>query len=161
MQVWRARRSDRGLRNTGEAARPCSAMRAIRNHRVRSGAGRNELGVAWAQATPAKPEWADDLRREAGYFRQHQWRMNYLEMREDDWVIGSGMVEGGAKRYQARLCGPGMRWSRKGAANLTPVRTAILSGRFDERWRAAQKLPQRETRPLEGADLTVRQIVVK
>jgi hypothetical protein len=93
------------------------------------------------QATPAKPESTDDLRREAGYFRQHQWRMNYLEMREEDWVLGSGMVEGGAKRYQARMCGPGMRWSRKGAENLTPVRTAILSGRFDERWRAAQKLP--------------------
>jgi hypothetical protein len=93
------------------------------------------------QATPAKPEWAEDLRREAGYFRQHQQRMNYLEMREEDWVIGSGMVEGGAKRYQARLCGPGMRWSRKGAENLTPVRTAILSGRFAERWRAAQNLP--------------------
>jgi hypothetical protein len=93
------------------------------------------------QATPAKPEWAEDLRREAGYFRQHQQRMNYLEMREEDWVIGSGMVEGGAKRYQARLCGPGMRWSRKGAETLTPVRTAILSGRFDERWRAAQNLP--------------------
>lgn len=93
------------------------------------------------QAIPFKPEWGEDLRREAGYFRQHQQRMNYLEMREEDWVIGSGMVEGGAKRYQARLCGPGMRWSRKGAQNITPVRTAILSGRFDDRWRAAQKLP--------------------
>jgi hypothetical protein len=93
------------------------------------------------QATPAKPESADSLKREAGYFRQHQRRMNYLEMREEDWIIGSGMVEGGAKRYQARLCGPGMRWSRKGAANLTPVRTAILSGRFAERWQAAQNLP--------------------
>ena len=93
------------------------------------------------EAAPAKPEWAEDLKREAGYFRQHQQRMNYLEMREEDWVIGSGMAEGGAKRYQARLCGPGMRWSRQGAENLTPVRTAILSGRFDERWRAAQNLP--------------------
>jgi hypothetical protein len=93
------------------------------------------------QATPAKPEWAEDLKREAGYFRQHQQRMNYLEMREEDWIIGSGMVEGGAKRYQARLCGPGMRWSRTGAENLTPVRTAILSGRFAERWHAAQNLP--------------------
>jgi hypothetical protein len=93
------------------------------------------------QAIPFKPEWGDDLRREAGYFRQHHQRMNYLEMREEDWVIGSGMVEGGAKRYQARLCGPGMRWSRHGAENITPVRTAILSGRFDDRWRAAQKLP--------------------
>jgi hypothetical protein len=93
------------------------------------------------QATPAKPESAEDLKREAGYFRQHQQRMNYLEMREEDWIIGSGMVEGGAKRYQARLCGPGMRWSRKGTANLTPVRTAILSERFAERWQAAQNLP--------------------
>lgn len=67
--------------------------------------------------------------------------MNYLAMREEDWIIGSGMVEGGAKRYQTRLCGPGMRWSRKGAENLTPVRTAILSGRFAERWQAAQNLP--------------------
>lgn len=94
-----------------------------------------------AQASAAKPEWTEALRREAGYFRQHQGRMNYLELREENWVIGSGMVEGGAKRYQARLCGPGMRWSRKGAEHVTPVRTAILNGRFDERWRAAQKLP--------------------
>jgi hypothetical protein len=93
------------------------------------------------QAIPAKPEGGDDLRREAGYFRQHQWRMNYLEMREEDWVIGSGMVEGGAKRYQARLCGPGMRWRRQGAEHITAVRTAILSRRFDDRWQAAQNLP--------------------
>ena len=99
------------------------------------------IAVELEQALPAKPEWAEDLKREAGYFRQHQQRMNYLEMREDNWVIGSGMVEGGAKRYQARLCGPGMRWSRKGAENLTPIRTAVLSGRFDQRWRTAQNLP--------------------
>jgi hypothetical protein len=99
------------------------------------------LACELEQARPAKPEWAEDLKREAGYFRQHQHRMNYLEMREEDWVIGSGMVEGGAKRYQARLCGPGMRWSRKGAENLTPIRTAILSSRFAERWQAIQHLP--------------------
>ncbi len=93
------------------------------------------------QAADELPNAADALRREAGYFREHQHRMNYLEMREEDWIIGSGMVEGGAKRYQARLCGPGMRWSRKGVENLTPVRTAILSGRFAERWQAAQNLP--------------------
>jgi hypothetical protein len=101
----------------------------------------DRIACELAQAHPAKSEWAEDLQREAGYFRQHQHRMNYLEMREEDWVIGSGMVEGGAKRYQARLCGPGMRWSRKGVENLTPVRTAILSGRFAERWQAAQNLP--------------------
>ncbi len=99
------------------------------------------IAAELAQAPAVQPEGAEALQREAGYFRQHQQRMNYLEMREDHWVIGSGMVEGGAKRYQARLCGPGMRWSRQGAENLTPVRTAILNGRFDQRWRTAHNLP--------------------
>jgi hypothetical protein len=66
--------------------------------------------------------------------------MNYMEIRGEDRVLGWGMVEGGAKRYRARLCGAGMRWSRKGAENLTPVRTAILGGRFADRRRAAQNL---------------------
>lgn len=93
------------------------------------------------QAAEARPAVADDLRREAGYFREHQQRMNYLEMREEEFVIGSGMVEGGAKQYQARLCGPGMRWSRRGAEHLIPIRTAILSGRFSDVWRTVYNSP--------------------
>ena len=93
------------------------------------------------QAASDLPDVADDLRREAGYFREHQHRMNYLEMREEEYVIGSGMVEGGAKQYQARLCGPGMRWSRTGVEHLIPVRTAILSGRFAEVWQKVYNSP--------------------
>jgi len=99
------------------------------------------IAAELVQATPAKPEGADALRREAGYFQHNAKRMAYLEMREEDWLLGSGMVESGAKRYQARLCGPGMRWSRQGVENLTPVRTDILNGRYAERWSAAQNLP--------------------
>ena len=93
------------------------------------------------QAAPALPTAAADLRREAGYFHEHQQRMNYLEMREEEYVIGSGMVEGGAKQYQARLCGPGMRWSRRGAEHLVPIRTAILSDRFADVWHKAYNSP--------------------
>jgi hypothetical protein len=93
------------------------------------------------QAAADLPKAADDLRREAGYFREHQHRMNYLEMREEEWVIGSGMAEGAAKQYQARLCGPGMRWSRTGAEHLLPIRTAILSGRFADVWRQVYNSP--------------------
>jgi hypothetical protein len=64
------------------------------------------------------------------------------------------MVEGGAKRRQALFCGPGMRWSRTGAEHLPPIRTAILSGRFDARWRAVQNAPSRETRPIKNTQLT-------
>jgi hypothetical protein len=93
------------------------------------------------QAANDLPTAADALRREAGYFHEHQHRMNYLEMREEEYVIGSGMVEGGAKQYQARLCGPGMRWSRSGAEHIIPIRTAILSERFTDVWRKVYNSP--------------------
>ena len=94
------------------------------------------------QAATDQPEHTEDLRREAGYFRENQHRMNYLEMREEEWPIGSGMVESGGKQYKARFCGPGMRWSRPGAEKLLPVRSAILSGRFDEVWAKVYNAPQ-------------------
>jgi len=93
------------------------------------------------EAANELPKVAEDLNREAGYFREHQHRMNYLEMREEEYVIGSGMVEGGAKQYQARLCGPGMRWSRPRLERLIPIRTAILSSRFLDVWRKVYNSP--------------------
>jgi hypothetical protein len=57
------------------------------------------------------------------------------------WVIGSGMVESGGKRFKDRFTKSGMRWSRPGAERLLTVRAAIMSGRFDERWRAAYNSP--------------------
>jgi hypothetical protein len=87
------------------------------------------------------PAHADELRRSAGYFRTNQRRMNYLELREDEWPIGSGMVESGAKQFKTRFAGPGMRWSRNGAQNLIPLRAALLSHRFDHLWSLAQNLP--------------------
>jgi len=87
------------------------------------------------------PTVAKDLRREAGYFHNNRQRMNYQDMRDKGWVIGSGMVESGAKQFKARMAGPGMRWSRSGAENLIPIRKAILSDRFDDLWRQAYNLP--------------------
>ncbi len=85
---------------------------------------------------------ADDLlAREAAFFRNHHLRMNYLEMREGAWLIGSGMVESGAKQFKARFSGPGMRWSRQGAQHLLPIRSAILSHRFNDLWNSAKNLP--------------------
>ncbi len=88
--------------------------------------------------SPAKQE---ALAREATYFRTNQLRMNYLEMREEEWPIGSGVIESGAKQFKARFTGPGMRWSRQGAENLIPLRAAVLSNLFDATWAAAKNLP--------------------
>jgi hypothetical protein len=94
-----------------------------------------------AKATAEHPAHADKLGTEANYFLKNERRMNYQEMREDGWPIGSGMVESAAKQFKARFTGPGMRWSRSGAERLLPVRAAIMGHRFDELWTEAYNLP--------------------
>lgn len=93
------------------------------------------------RAAEEQPEIAEGLKAEAGYFANNQRRMNYLELREEGWVIGSGMVESGVKQFKSRFTGPGMQWSRKGAERLIPVRAAIMSRRFDHVWNAAYAPP--------------------
>lgn len=93
------------------------------------------------QAARQGASHAAALSTAAGYFRTNQQRMNYIEMREEEWPLGSGMIESGAKQFKARFAGPGMRWSRNGAENLLPIRAAVLSGRFDQMWAAAKNLP--------------------
>jgi hypothetical protein len=87
------------------------------------------------------PQVKEDLLKQAGYFANHQHRMGYLEMRAEGWVIGSGMVESGGKRFKDRFTKSGMRWSRSGAERLLPIRTALMSDRFDERWATAYNSP--------------------
>lgn len=87
------------------------------------------------------PAVRDDLLKQAGYFNNNKHRMLYFDMRAEGWLIGSGVVESGGKRFKDRFAGPGMRWSRSGAECLLPIRTAILSDRFDERWSVAYNSP--------------------
>jgi len=100
-----------------------------------------ELAVQIRRMAAQQAAVQTDLLTEAGYFETHKRRMAYLDRRMEGWVIGSGMIESGAKQYQARFKGPGMQWSRAGAERLLPIRTAILSDRFEEVWRAAHNLP--------------------
>lgn len=85
---------------------------------------------------------AEELRKQAGYFHNNHRRMNYQEMREAGWLIGSGMVESGAKQFKARFTGSGMHWSRSGAQKLLPIRATIMSDRFDAYWLSAYNSPQ-------------------
>jgi len=97
----------------------------------------SELG----QAAHLHPTVAADLRREAGYFQTNQHRMQYLELREEGFAIGSGMVESGCKQFRARFCGSGMRWSRNGLEHLLPIRAAIMGHCFDSMWQLARNSP--------------------
>ncbi|MGL4650624.1 MAG: ISKra4 family transposase [Caldilineaceae bacterium] len=86
----------------------------------------HELQRAAAQT----PVLQEHLNRIAGYFATHSKRMNYLEQREAQWPIGSGVIESAAKQFKARMCGAGMRWSRTGAETMLLLRAAVMSRRL-------------------------------
>jgi len=96
---------------------------------------------ALRQRANQQPHTAEILRTEAGYFENNKRRMDYLECREEGYLIGSGVVESGAKQFKARFTGPGMRWSRPGIERLIPVRSAILSHAFDILWPSVYNSP--------------------
>jgi len=93
------------------------------------------------QLAEQNPLSSKELVSQAGYFSNHHHRMFFMEMRSEGWVIGSGSIESGGKRFKDRFTRSGARWSRAGAENLLPIRTAIMSKRFDERWRLAYNSP--------------------
>jgi len=80
------------------------------------------------------PLQATALLAQATYFDHQKRRMQYLELREGGYLLGSGMIESGAKQFKARFTGPGMRWSREGISRLLPIRAAVLSYSFDLLW---------------------------
>ena len=97
-----------------------------------------------ATPTPQTDATTEALRKARQYFQNNQRRMQYQELRDQGWPIGSGMVESAAKQFKHRFTGPGMRWSRTGAENLFPVRAAVMTSkaRFDDLWhRAVDHLP--------------------
>lgn len=82
------------------------------------------------------PDQQDELKTEAGYFRNNHRRMQYQEFREEGYPIGSGTVESGCKQLVTmRMKGPGMRWSRPGAENMLALRAAYLSENWDDAWK--------------------------
>lgn len=101
----------------------------------------DQIATTLAQAATGQTQRHKDLRTQADYFQTHQRRMQYLEIREEGYPIGSGMVESEAKQFKARFCGPGMRWSRDGAERLIPIRAAIMSQQFDALWPAVYNSP--------------------
>jgi len=126
------------LHGEGTAA----ARRWLRDHETPLLQGHAErLSQQLGQLAKKYPEKAVALRREAGYFQDNYRRMQYLEMREEGFPIGSGMVESACKQFRARLAGSGMRWSRVGLERLLPIRAAIMSHRFDELWQKVYHLP--------------------
>jgi hypothetical protein len=100
-----------------------------------------QLADAFRELAKTHRRNAKVLRREAGYFENNRRRMQYLEMREDGFPIGSGMIESGIKQFRARLVGPGMRWKPESAERILSLRAVVLSNRFDQVWHSVYSPP--------------------
>ena len=81
------------------------------------------------------------LLQEVSFFENNKERMNYRSSRNEGWLIGSGVIESGAKQYKARFTGSGMRWKRLSLERLLPVRSAIMSNNFNQKWKSLYYLP--------------------
>ena len=78
----------------------------------------------------------DDLAKintEIEYFIKNKKRMQYSYFKENDWPIGSGIIEAACKQLvQLRLKRNGMKWKKNGAHCVLKLRCMYLSGRWDE-----------------------------
>jgi hypothetical protein len=83
---------------------------------------------ALSQATPLTPESTEVVRRERGYFRTNEARMDYPRFSALGLPIGSGGVESAGRHLvQQRMKRPGARWSDNGAQHVLNVRSHLLS----------------------------------
>ena len=81
--------------------------------------------AAWEATTLLQQE---GQRRVLVYLRTHARRMRYETFGKQGYHIGSGVIEAGCKAVvQARLKGPGMRWSAAGAEAILQLRCAVCS----------------------------------
>lgn len=83
---------------------------------------------------PPRGARGETVRAPQGYFARQAQRMNYAELAERGWPIGSGAVElacsGAQNRYKRR----GQFWTRKGLANLAALQQARRNHHGDQLW---------------------------
>lgn len=99
---------------------------------------RGRLDVFLDEARKAfPPDKAEAGEKALDYFEKNRQRMRYRYFRDHGYFIGSGVVEAACKTVVAqRLKGSGMHWSEAGLSHILSIRTALLSRRYDEFWRA-------------------------
>lgn len=77
------------------------------------------------------------VRKEKNYFAGHAPRMNYKEIADRGWPIGSGPVESSCRQDQCRFKRPGQSWTRNGFGNLSALDQARRNNHWDDLWLSA------------------------
>jgi hypothetical protein len=74
------------------------------------------------------------VQKEKNYFAGQAQRMNYKEIADRGWPIGSGPVESCCRQDQCRFKRPGQSWTRAGFGNLSALDQARRNNHWDELW---------------------------
>ncbi|MCW5559015.1 MAG: hypothetical protein KIT22_14445 [Verrucomicrobiae bacterium] len=100
-----------------------------RRHQLRH-AGPQRLLRQLARLKAPTKEAEPLLQREQNYFATNAGRMNYPELAQRGWPIGSGAVESAYRQRQCRFKRPGQFWTSDGLRHLG----SLIEGRHNHQW---------------------------
>ena len=107
-----------------------------RLHRLRQGQEQKVLREISILGT-SRSQAGKMVRKEKKYFAGQAQRMNYKEIADRGWPIGSGPVESSCRQDQCRFKRPGQSWTRPGFGNLSALDQARRNNHWDELWLTA------------------------
>lgn len=102
-------------------------------HRLRHGEHQEVLEEIAALKGPGGKR-GKTLRKEKNYFVGQSHRMNYQEIADRGWPIGSGAVESSCLASQCRFKRPGQFWTQSGLRHLSALEEACRNDHWDELW---------------------------
>jgi hypothetical protein len=104
-----------------------------RLHQLRHGQERRLLKEIGSLGV-SRSRTGEIVRQEKKYFARQARRMNYQEIADRGWPIGSGPVESSCRQDQCRFKRPGQSWTHNGFANLSALDEARRNNHWDELW---------------------------
>jgi len=107
-----------------------------RLHELRHGQEEQFLAELAALKVP-RGEKGQTVREQQNYFARQAQRLNYQEIAERGWPIGSGAVESACSGHQNRFKRRGQFWTREGLAHLAALKQARQNNYWDQLWFAA------------------------
>lgn len=106
-----------------------------RVHQLRYGQEKAVLAEIQAMKVP-RGERGEIVRKAQTYFAGQSQRMNYKEIADLGWPIGSGPVESACGQSQGRFKRSGQFWTQTGFSHLSAIDEARRNGHWDELWMA-------------------------
>src|SRR5262249_61246854 len=107
-----------------------------RLHELRHGEEEKFLAKI-SRLKPRRGKIGKTIREQKNYFANQAPRMNYQEIANRGWPIGSGSAESACGGKQDRFKRRGQFWIHSGVRNLEALTEARENGHWDELWFAA------------------------